>query len=145
MRKQVSFDKWTISHVDAAPSGLEWSFPAQISYCHLRAFIASTLLLGYNIPCNAIPSNLVILRPIWKLGRLYYHTSEKLRERVEEVSLGFSLLDPVSVLGEGCLEAMIDCLRDMVIESIEENLLSLLWDWWIFDKRIGNIVCSHPV
>ena len=64
MRKQVSFDKWTISHVDATPSGLEWSFPAQISYCHLRAFIASTVLLGYNIPCDAIPYNLVRLRPI---------------------------------------------------------------------------------
>ena len=40
---------------------------------------------------------------------------------------------------------MVDSLRQMIVESVEEEFLGLSWDALVFDQSVGNVVRSHAI
>ena len=93
----------------------------------------------------ATTTYLVRIGPIRKLGRLDNHSCEEFTEGVEEVSFSLGFLDLVAVFGEGRFQAVIDGLRQVIVEGVEELLLRPCRDGWILDERIRHIVCGHAV
>ena len=74
-----------------------------------------------------------------------HHSCEKLTESVEEVALRVGFLDAVSVLGKSCLQAVVDRLRQVVVECVEEFLLRRLGNTNILNKGVRDIVSSHAI
>jgi len=104
------------------------------------------LLVGSgDTACDALTTDFVRLRPVRELCRLNDHSSEKLAEGAEKVPLSLCLLDSVAIFGESRLEAVVDCLGQVVVKSVEELLLGLLRNARVLDERIGNVVGGHAV
>ena len=123
MSEKVSLDQRTVTHIDAASSGLQWAFATDVGKRHLRCgTLAMLLVRSRDSASYASTTNLVGIGPVRELGRLDDHSCEELTEGVQEVSLGLSFLDLVTVFGEGRFEAMIDSLRQVIVERVEELL-----------------------
>ena len=75
-----------------------------------------------------------------------HHACEELRESIEKVSLSLWLFNPVSVLWESGLEAVVDRLSKVVVELLEELVLVLLANlFWVIMQDVRHVVGSHSI
>ena len=126
VREKVALDERAIPHRNSITSRFEGSFPPDVGQGVLARRILSVLLVGScDCTSDTLTADLVGLSPILEASRLDHHSGEELAECVQQIALCFRLLDPVAILRERCLEAVIYCLGQMVVEGIEEFLLRL--------------------
>lgn len=94
---------------------------------------------------DALTANLACISPFAELSRLDDHACKQLTECVQQVSLGLCFFNSVSVLREGCLEAMVHSLRQMVVKSVEKLFFCHSADASILYKRVADIIGSHTI
>jgi len=110
--KKVSLDKRTVAHCDSTTVGLKRTLPADVCQGDFWRCILTVLFIGSrDCSCYSLTTDLVSLRPLWKLGWLDHHARKKLAEGIEQVALRLRFLYSVSIFGEGCFQTVIDRLR----------------------------------
>ena len=144
MCEQIPFYEWAIAHVYTVATCFKRTFTPDI--CEgVLFFRLGVVLAGSDSSCEALPSNFVGFSPVGKFGRLDDHAREQLAKNVEERAFGLSFFNFISILGERCFEAVIDCLGQVVVELVEEPFLGLFTYIKVFNKCIGDIIGSHSI
>jgi len=129
--KEVSLDKGAIFHRHFLPLALDRSFALDVCKGDLDFLLIITF--GSHASWSTLACSFACVCPARELGRLDNDTSEEFTECVEELSLLFWRFDHVSVLGERCLQAVVDSLGEVIVECREELFLRDLADVRVFN------------
>ena len=69
MSEEVSLDQGTVTHIDAASSGLQWAFATDVGKRHLRCSTLAMLLVRSSDSASySASTNLVGIGPVRELG-----------------------------------------------------------------------------